>query len=130
MGADLVQAAPAEAGTGQPDHDRLTLDHVDAVATVGPAEADDVRTGMTPRHRGKSATRQAERPGRRAQQAGHQDERDDQSPAGSHRESAQGATSARRRNSALTTLPVALRGSPSMKRYWRGTLYSASCASA
>ena len=122
VGADLVQATPSEAGTGQPYRDRLAHRDVDAVATVGPAEADDVRPGATPRHGGSGPTRRLGQPEQPAQQAGHEDERDEKGSAGSHREAVQVATSAWRRNSALTTLPVALRGSPSMKRYRRGTL--------
>jgi hypothetical protein len=63
-GADLVQTTPPESGTGQPYRDRLALHDVDAVATVGPAEADDVRPGVTPRHAGCGPTRQVHRPER------------------------------------------------------------------
>ena len=84
--ADLVQVTPPEAGTGQPHGDRLALHDVDAVATVGPADADDVRPGVTPRHGGFGPTRQVPRPERAAQQAGHEDERDEKGPADAHRQ--------------------------------------------
>jgi hypothetical protein len=64
--ADLAQVTPPEAGTGQPHRDRLTLHDVDGVATVGPADADDVGPGVTPRHGGLGPTRQALRPERAA----------------------------------------------------------------
>ena len=84
--ADLVQIAPPEAGTGQPHGDRLALHDVHAVATVGPADADDVRPGVTPRHGGFGPTRQIPRPEEAAQEAGHEDERDEKDPAASHRQ--------------------------------------------
>jgi hypothetical protein len=122
VGTDLAQITPPEAGAGQTHRDGLAHYDVDAVATFGPAEADHVGPGVTPGHGGLGRARQARCPEQAAQQAGHEDERDEKSPAASHWEAAQDATSAWRRNSALTTLPVALRGRPSMKRYWRGTL--------
>jgi hypothetical protein len=85
VGANLVQITPPEAGTGQPHGDRLALHDVDAVATVGPTEADDVRAGVTPRHGGLGPTCGAQRPEGAAEKAGHEDGRDEKGPADAHR---------------------------------------------
>jgi hypothetical protein len=119
VGADLVQVAPAEGGAGQPHGDGLTKLNVDAMATIAAADADDVTPGVAPRHGGPGTTRLASH----AEQCGEGDGREQrQSPADSFGATAQGASSARRRSSPLTTLPVALRGRTSTKRYRRGTL--------
>ena len=85
VATDLAQVAPAEAGAGQPHHDRLAHHDVDGVTTVAPAEADDVRPGVTPRYGGFGPASPAQRPERAAQQTGGEDHGGEQGPGDSHR---------------------------------------------
>jgi hypothetical protein len=110
-GPDLAQLTPAQARTCEVDHDRVSPGHLHPVTPVGAVETDDVVL--------HPAAGRARGPGHSEgqQAADHGDRQDD--PGARTQEAASGR---RDRSSVFTTLPVALRGNPSMKMYRRGTL--------
>ena len=78
-----MQTTPPEGGPAQPYRDRLTQLNVDSVATVAPADANDVTAGVAPRYGGPGTTRRADHAEQGSEEDDHEERR---SPVDSHGE--------------------------------------------